>query len=396
MDNNVIVSLKGPERVRRRPAVIFTSDGIEGADYAVKMLLDLFITEAALDFSQELAVTIGKDNSVCIRSLDRGFVLDDTIIDGKPVWEYDFCELYAAPRHKREDYHFSLGEEKNHNELYGALDLPFPKYRAGDSYFSIELCSVQYASEFMNVESVHNNVRKKLTFKKGYCVSELFCEQVACNSYTQIEFKLDPDVFSDVAVTFSSIAATLKYASITIPGFKTSIFDERTSENETFLYQNGILEYTQERAKDTAIAPFYTKEIEAVGKDRYNRKEYDARINVALTFSCQNGFCECIHNFRRLEYGGNHLRAGIDAIKNVIDWRLRHFINQEGVSVEDICSRMILILETNCTDKATCWENATKKAITNKMITDMCIDLFNDDFCYYIEKNKEEIISVLK
>ena len=55
-----------------------------------------------------------------------------------------------------------------------------------------------------------------------------------------------------------------------------------------------------------------------------------------------------------------------------------------------------MILETNCSPKATRWENATKKAITNRMITDMCSDLFNDDFSYFIEKNKDDILSVLK
>jgi len=395
MDNNVIVSLKGPERVRKRPAVIFTSDGIEGANYAVKMLLDMFITEAALGFSQELIVTINKDNAVRIKSFDRGFILDETLVDGKAIWEYDFCELYAAPRHKEEGYYFSLGYEKNHNEMYGAADLPFPKYRAGE-IFDLGLCCVQYASEYMEVEAVHKNIRKHVSFKKGYCASKLTHETTTSEPYTLIEFKLDKDVFSDITITYNSLASVLKYAAMTIPGFKTTIEDERSSETNTYLYPEGIIGYAKEKTDGVSVAPFYVKEIETVGKDRYNRKEYDARIKVVLSFSCQPGLIECIHNYGFLEYGGNHLRAGIDSIKKTVDWRLLHLDGHPELTIDDICGKMILILETNCSSKATCWENATKKAITNKMITDMCVDLFDDDFCYYIEKNKEAIISVLK
>lgn len=183
---------------------------------------------------------------------------------------------------------------------------------------------------------------------------------------------------------------------MTIPGFKTTIMDERSQNNNTYLYPEGILGYAKEKTDGISVAPFYVKEIETAGKDRYNRKEYDARIKVVLTFSCQTGLIKCIHNYGFLEYGGNHLRAGIDAIKKTVDWRLLHFDGHPDLTIDDICGKMILILETNCSNKATCWENATKKAITNRMITDMCVDLFDDDFFYYIEKNKEAILSVLK
>ena len=111
-NDGVITCLKGPDRVRKRPAVIFNSDDAEGVTRAVEMLLDIFITEAALGYSKELSVKIHNDDSICILSKDRGFVMDETLIDGKPVWEYDFCELYSAPREKKEVYSYGLIEEK--------------------------------------------------------------------------------------------------------------------------------------------------------------------------------------------------------------------------------------------------------------------------------------------
>lgn len=393
-NNETIVLLKGPNRVRKRPGVIFTSDGVEGTAYAVKMLLDIFITEAALGFSNELSLKIHKDNSIRIKSMDRGFALDETIVDGMPAWCYDFCELFAPPREIGPTFH--VCEERCHNKLYGEPDLPAPRYHAEGFPAFPDLCCVQYASEFMEVEAVHKNTRKTLSFRKGYSVSDLKREHAPGSSYTQIDFRLDPEVFSDIAIPFDSPASILTHAAMAIPGFKCSITDDRTSTEETYHFPLGTMDYALNRTDGHLTTPFYTKEIEAIGKDRYNRPEYCARAKVALGFSAAGNITECIHNFSVLEYGGEHLNAATEKIKKILDWKIIKGCNQTDFTMEDIFRKVVIILETNCTNGATAWTNAARKSIQNKMITDMCVDLFDDDFLYYIEKNKESIISLLK
>ena len=396
-NDGVITCLKGPDRVRKRPAVIFNSDDAEGVTRAVEMLLDIFITEAALGYSKELSVKIHNDDSICILSKDRGFVLDETLIDGKPVWEYDFCELYSAPREKKEVYSYGLIEEKNHNELYGEPNIPFPKYSATEwGSTSGDLCCVQYVSEYMNVEAVKNGLKKCLSFKKGYKHLELQKEETDDSSYTQICFRLDAEVFTSIKVLTDSILSILECASVTIPGLKCSLIDERQSLDKTFVFPNGLVDYAKTITAKHKSTDFYTKEIETKGKDRYNRQEYDAKVKVIFGFSSVGGFTKCIHNYRTLEFGGRHIEAALDKVKNVLGWRIASQTEQADLDAESITKKCFMILETNCSPKATSWENATKKAITNRMITDMCSDLFNDDFSYFIEKNKDDILSVLK
>ena len=397
MNDDVIVRLQGPDRVRKRPAVIFNSDDAEGATRAVEMLLDIFITEAALGYSKELSVTIHKDNSICILSKDRGFVLDETLVEGKPVWEYDFCELFATPREKKEDYSYGLIDEKNHNELYGEPNIPFPKYSATEwGSISLDLCCVQYVSEYMNVEAVNNGLKKRLNFKKGYKHSELQKEETNDNSYTQICFRLDTEAFTSIDVISDSILYKLESASVTIPGLKCSLIDERQSLDKTFVFPNGLLDYAKMITAEHKSTAFYTKEIEAKGKDRYNKQEYDAKVKVIFGFSSVGGFTKCIHNYRTLEFGGRHIEAVLDKVKNIIDWRITSQTENAVLDADSITKKCFIILETKCSPKATNWENATKKAITNRMITDMCSDLFNDDFSYFVEKNKQDILSVLR
>lgn len=397
MNDSVIICLKGPDRVRKRPAVIFNSDDAKGATCAVEMLLNIFITEAALGYSKELSVTIHKDNSICILSKDRGFVLDETLVDGKPVWEYDFCELFSAPREKKGVYSYGLIEEKNHNELYGEPDIPFPKYSATEwGSISVDLCCVQYVSEYMNVEAINNGLKKRLSFKKGYKQLELQKEETDDSSYTQICFRLDEEVFTSIDVLSDSILCILESASVTISGLKCSLIDERQAFEKTFVFPNSLIDYAKTITAKHKSTAFYTQEIETKGKDRYNKQEYDAKVKVIFGVSSVGGFTKCIHNYKTLEFGGRHLEAILDKVKDILGWRIASRTENADLDTESIIKKCFILLETNCSPKATNWENATKKAITNRMIADMCSDLFNDDFSYFIEQNKDDILSVLK
>ena len=68
--NESISSLKGADRVRRRPAVIFGSDGIEGCEHSIFEILSNSIDEAREGYGKEIAITRFADDSVEV--IDRG------------------------------------------------------------------------------------------------------------------------------------------------------------------------------------------------------------------------------------------------------------------------------------------------------------------------------------
>ena len=74
-----IIPLKGPDRVRLRPAAVFGSEGKEGALKAVTMLLDLFFTEAYEGRNTGVSITLKKDDSVLVESSDAGMVLSEEL-----------------------------------------------------------------------------------------------------------------------------------------------------------------------------------------------------------------------------------------------------------------------------------------------------------------------------
>ena len=52
--NEDIVSLKGADRVRKRPAVIFGSDGLDGCEHSVFEILSNSIDEARNGFGSKI------------------------------------------------------------------------------------------------------------------------------------------------------------------------------------------------------------------------------------------------------------------------------------------------------------------------------------------------------
>lgn len=397
----LIKILKGPDRVRKRPAVIFDSEGLNGSITAVKSLLDIFTAEAVRGHCSKIDVAIYKDNSISIQSYDRGLILDETIVDGKPAWQHAFCELYCAPREMNNN---SLGYP--YTELFGETEQP--KYQV-ESNASFNLCCVQYASKFMHVEATRDGMKKTLEFEKGFNVSDIVKEQSSDKSNTFIHFLLDSDVFSNIIIPSSAINSLLQEIAITIPGIKCELHDKRDEMNYTFYYPYGVQDYVTEIT--TLSTPLYIKEIEATGKDRYNWRKYDARVKVLFSFVEDSPQVKCFHNFRIIPNGGYHLNAIKKQIEKYVNWHfLSDFCDDTKMEPQERCNtrknlefsfdelskNIVLIIETNCSKHAIIYENATQKAFTNKMITDMASDLIDDDFRYYLKQNHDAILDILK
>ena len=62
--NESIKSLKGAERVRKRPAVIFGDDGLEGCQHAVFEIISNSIDEARAGFGTKIIITRFLDKSI--------------------------------------------------------------------------------------------------------------------------------------------------------------------------------------------------------------------------------------------------------------------------------------------------------------------------------------------
>ena len=372
--NESITSLKGADRVRKRPGVIFGSDGLEGCEHAVFEILSNSIDEAREGFGDRIILTRYLDGSIEVEDFGRGCPLDYNPAEQRYNWELVFCELYAGGKYKNdegENYEFSLG-------LNG-----------------LGTCATQYSSAYMDVTVWRDAQEYTLRFEKGENIGGLHSiPYTKKRTGSRIRWKPDIEVFTDIDIPRNYFSDILKKQAVVNSGitFLLRWETENGFEEETFLYENGIRDYVAELAgADSLTMPEYI-EGERRGRDRDDMPEYKVRLSAAFCFSNKVSLIEYYHNSSFLEYGGAPERATRSAFVSAIDSLLRkqgkYQKNESKVTFSDIQDCLILV--TNCFSTRTSYENQTKKAITNRFIQEAMTEFLKSRLeIYFIENPKD-------
>ncbi len=370
--NDSIKSLKGAERVRLRPAVIFGSDGIDGCEHAVFEIMSNSIDEAREGFGNKLVITRFIDGSVEVQDFGRGIPVDYNKNEDKYNWELLFCEMYAGGKYDNngENYEFSLG-------LNG-----------------LGLCATQYASEYMDAEVHTGGFKYTLHFEKGENVGGLKKEKYdKRDTGTRIRWKPDLDVFTDINIPLEYYQETIKRQAIVNDGIRFILKNQvNASKFESFeyCYNDGITDYVKELAGEDAFTSPQYWECERKGKDREDLPEYKLKIKTALCFSLKTQLKEYYHNSSFLEHGGAPEKAFKSAFVNQINAYLKannkYAKNDGQISIQDIEDCIIFVVSSFSTQ--TSYENQTKKSITNKFIQEAMTDFFRKQLEVYFIENK--------
>ena len=373
--NESIKSLKGADRVRKRPAVIFGSDGIEGCEHSIFEIMSNSIDEAREGHGNKIIVTRFLDGSVEVQDFGRGIPVDYNKNEDKYNWELLFCELYAGGKYDNggDNYEFSLG-------LNG-----------------LGLCATQYASEYMDAEIKSGGFKYNLHFEHGENVGGLQKEPYGKrgDTGTRIKWKPDLKVFTDINVPVEYFQETIKRQAIVNDNI-TFIFKNQISssnfEKFEYCYENGIQDYVKELAGEKAFTTPQYWECERVGRDREDLDDYKLKIKAALCFSLHTQLKEYYHNSSFLEHGGAPEKAFRSAFVNQINAYLKSankFNKTDSqISIQDVEECVIFVVSSFSTQ--TSYENQTKKAITNKFIQDAMTDFFRKQLEVYFIENKLE------
>ncbi|MFR2095656.1 DNA gyrase/topoisomerase IV subunit B [Eubacterium sp.] len=371
--NESIKSLKGADRVRKRPAVIFGSDGIEGCEHSIFEIMSNSIDEAREGYGKKIIITRYNDGSVEVQDFGRGIPVDYNKNEEKFNWELLFCELYAGGKYDngKDNYEFSLG-------LNG-----------------LGLCATQYASEYMDAEVKTGGFKYTLHFEHGENIGGLTKEPYVKRGDTGTKIKWKPDlkVFTDINVPVDYFIETIKRQAIVNDGI-TFIFKNQLTatqfETTEFCYENGIKDYVAEIAGEDAFTTPQYWECERVGRDRDDLDDYKLKIKAALCFSLKRQLKEYYHNSSFLEHGGAPEKAFRSAFVSQINAYLKQNNkfnkNDSQINVQDIEECVIFVVSSFSTQ--TSYENQTKKAITNKFIQEAMTDFFRKQLEVYFIENK--------
>ena len=375
-DNESISSLKGADRVRKRPGVIFGSDGLEGCEHAVFEILSNAIDEARGGHGKLITVTRFADRSIQVEDQGRGCPVDWNEKEGRYNWELVFCELYAGGKYDNENsenYEFSLG-------LNG-----------------LGSCATQYASRYMDVTVWRDGKEYRLHFERGEIAGKLEVSEQIGNKKrtgTTIRWLPDLDVFTDIDIPVDYYRDVMRRQAVVNAGVTFRLKNETAAgkfETEEFVYEHGIEDYIRELAGlDALTEPVYW-EAERRGRDRPDKPEYKVKLSVALCFSNKTALCEYYHNSSFLEHGGSPEKATRSAMVSAIDKYLRDnnkYVKGEAkITFPDVQDCLILVSSSFSTQ--TSYENQTKKAITNKFIQEAMTEFLRSRLEIYFIENRD-------
>ena len=371
--NESISQLKGADRVRKRPAVIFGSDGIEGCQHSVFEILSNSIDEAREGYGDKIVVTRFLDGSVEIQDFGRGIPVDFNKKENCYNWELVFCELYAGGKYDTNDggnYEYSLG-------LNG-----------------LGLCATQYASEYMDAEIHTGGYKYLLHFEKGEIAGDMIKEPYnKKDTGSRIRWKPDLKVFTDINIPLEYYQETIKRQSVVNQGIKFTLKNQisgNTFETFEYCYENGITDYVKEIANGTEMSTVQFWSTERTGRDRADMKDYRVKITASLCFSNKIQLKEYYHNSSFLEHGGAPEKAFKSAFVAEIDSYLKtngkYLKSDSKINYQDVEDCLVLVVSSFSTQ--TSYENQTKKAITNKFIQEAMTEFFRHQLEVYFLENK--------
>lgn len=376
--NESIQSLKGADRVRKRPAVIFGSDGIEGCEHAVFEIISNSIDEARAGYGDKITVTRYKDGSIEVEDFGRGCPVDWNSNEQRYNWELLFCELYAGGKYDAGgDYEYSLG-------LNG-----------------LGLCSTQYSSEWMDVEICRDGFLYNLHFEHGENVGGLKKEATARKKTgSKIRWKPDDQVFTDINVPLEWFQEAIKRQAVVNAGLLFILRDQKPGggfENYEYLYQNGISDYVKELVgSEQTLTGVQFWQGERTGRDREDKPEYKVKMQFACCFSNRVKLIEYYHNSSHLEHGGSPEKAVKSAFVSQIDAYIKnsgkYLKNESKISFQDV--EECLILVSSSFSSQTSYENQTKKAITNKFVAEAMTDFLKHQLEVFFIENPDDAARV--
>ena len=373
--NDSISSLKGADRVRKRPGVIFGSDGLDGCEHAVFEILSNSIDEAREGHGRVITLTRFADRSIQVEDAGRGCPVDWNEKEQRYNWELVYCELYAGGKYDNtsgDNYEYSLG-------LNG-----------------LGACATQYASRYMDVTVWRDGFEYRLHFERGELVGELAKTPLPKSQQkktgTRTRWLPDLDVFTDIAIPSEYFTDVMKRQAVVNEGI-TFRFRSETAlgqfEETDFLYENGIMDYVQELAGEgTLTAPMFWQ-AEKKGRDRADKPEYKVKLSVAMCFSNRVNIIEHYHNSSWLEHGGSPEKATKSAFVSALDKYLRdqgkYQKSESKITWADVEDCLVLV--SNNFSTQTSYENQTKKAITNKFIQEAMSEFLRSNLeIYFIEQ----------
>ena len=336
--------LEGLEPVRKRPGMYIGGVGTTGLHHLIWEILDNAIDEAMNGHASEIQVQLHKDgDTVTVSDNGRGIPVDKHSRTKKSALETVLTVLHAGGKFDGKNYKTAGGLHGVGASVVNALSKKLVAI--------VRRGGAQYRMEF-----AQGRPKTKLQKLKG----------AVRGSGTEITFTPDPTIFPKTGFDPKTIRQRLEIASYLHRGLKIVFVDNVNKSRETFLHENGILEYLEQVIKQRQTSAIHQQPFAL-------RQDDELRIELAIQWTeSTDEHVRSYVNGITTGSGGTHengFRSGLaKAVRNYFDM---HNLIPRGVkiSAEDIREGLVAIVSVFLAEPQ--FQGQTKDRLNNPEVASL-------------------------
>lgn len=359
--------LTGLDPVRKRPGMYTDTTR---PNHLVQEVVDNSVDEAIAGYADSIEVVLHKDGRIKVTDNGRGMPIDLHPEQGIPGVEVILTQLHAGGKFSHKNYQFSGG-------LHG-----------------VGVSVVNALSTQLNVQVKRHGKIYQMDFTDGEKCTELteIGTVGKANTGTQITFLPNPKYFDSANISVLKLKHILRAKAVLCQGLKVSLIAEKTAEEWTWCYQDGLKEYLLDRVGDIEICP----QIPFITESATAHESVECGI-VWTTDSLPESITESYVNLVPTIQGGTHvngLRAGLtDAIREFCEFR---DLLPRGLKIapEDVWENCHFILSVKLEDPQ--FSGQTKERLSSRECASLVSGLSKDSFSLWLNQHPQEGEKVAK
>ena len=361
--------MKGLEGVRKRPAMYIGSSNAAGLHHLVWEIVDNAVDEALSGYGKTIEVTIHSDGSLSVLDEGRGIPCGINKETGRPAVEIVFTELHAGGKFNSAVYKSAAG-------LHG-----------------VGAAVTNALSEWLDVQVFQNGNIYHLRFEQGGKLKQKL-EVIGQSKKhgTFVRFKPDKQIFSTVDFKWDTIANHLQESAFLMKGVRFVLREEKTGQEQEFLYEKGLVEYIQIMNADKSQL---TPVIDFEGVDDATQ----IGMEIALQY-CNEDYNETIYSYVnnvRTRDGGTHesgFRSGIGKCVNDFA-EANGLLRGKKLEGSDIREGITAVISLKIPEQYLEFEGQTKGKLGTPEANAIVSNFINNKFTYFLTENKELAVQLI-
>ncbi|HDK16598.1 MAG TPA: DNA gyrase subunit B, partial [Nitrospirae bacterium] len=352
--------LKGLDAVRKRPAMYIGNTSFEGLHHLVYEVADNSVDEALAGFCDRIDITVHTEDSITVIDNGRGIPTG----------------LHPGDKKRRTAAEIAL------TELHAGGKFESKAYKISGGLHGVGVSVVNALSEWLDLEIKQDGAVWEQHFERGVPTGPLTRVGKTRNRGTKITFKPDAQIFESIEFNYDTLANRFRELAFLNKGLSIKITDERTNQEQTFLYEGGIVSFIEYlNGNKTTLHPqpiYITKEKDGI------------LVEVALQYN--DGYSETIHAFANninTKEGGSHLVGFKSALTRTANSYATSYglikTAKEALSGDDIREGLAAVISVKLPNPQ--FEGQTKTKLGNSEVKGIVESVVNDVLGVYFEQN---------